>query len=651
MPNLQRSVDGDAGFIGIDTRANPATLKEGILQDGRNIRLDLQTLQVRKGIERLLTPADATNVGNVIGAGGYVDSNGVEKIALVSYHPNDDQNYLTLFDPIAESIGTRFPFPAGRKSINGPIQVLQASNKLYILRGEATKYFEAASPSTSAKAYNITSTRIGVKTLLPHGLAVGDEFVIETQHAAWCGPTPSSNFVVSTVPSSTEFTYVLPSAHNGADSGYVVQVAKPVLVFDGSNLDIVKQGVIDGTQLGGTTPTSCDFPPTSTAIYHKNRIYCKYSKDEIAVSDYLPDANGNWVFDLTIQALTINQGDEQNIIGFHPWTRDEILVFKSNSIYSAKFADNTSTPDIVLADSYVRSLTFDIGCLAKNSIANVSGYVFFLSKRGVYRLEPQLDANLLANTAPMSTQIQKYIDRINQTYVHKAVATVYNGRYYLAVPLDNNFYNSHVLVYNLTNQMWESVDTYPTSFNADGIVIAKSGTNGTVNRMMFWTRNNGIYLSEETENDEYGDITSAPSFATYPYIPASVDSPEIPEGIPLDFYLEPSVYQYTTIRGYALTRRFMFNTLQDKRFTSISTDLDFSSVGAVQTSIKTYNPDTTSVLDIASTTSMEDKTRIFPVRKIAVGLDVELTTLSGRPIIKSVVVEATQIGRTTKNKD
>jgi hypothetical protein len=652
MPNSQRNYDGDAGFIGIDTRANPATLKAGVLQDGRNIRLDLQTLQVRKGIERLLSPADAYLVGNVIGAGVYIDSNGNEKVALISYNGVTSTNYLTLFDPITETIGTRYPFPLGRKSLTGPIQVLQAVNKLYILRGEPTRYISAPTATSSANVDDSGSpSSLLVKTALPHGLAVGDEFVIETAHTQWNGPTNSNNFVVATVPSPTSFTYNITTPHSGSQSGYVIQVAKPVLVFDGTAVNVVKQGVVDGTLVGGTSPTACDFPPTSTAIYHKNRIYCKYSKDEIAVSDYLPDANGNWVFDLTIQALTINQGDEQKIVGFHPWTRDEILVFKDNSIYSAKFADNTSTPDIVLADSYVRSLTFDIGCLAKNSIANVSGYVFFLSKRGVYRLEPQLDANLLANTAPMSTQIQKYIDRINQNYVHNAVATVYNGRYYLAVPLDGSQYNTHVLVYNLTNQMWESVDTYPSTFNADGIVVTKSGTSGAVNRMMFWTRNNGIYLTEETENDEFGDITSAPSFASFPYIPESADSPEIPEGIPLDFYLEPSVYQYSTIRGYALTRRYSFNNLQKKRFTSIATDLDFESIGTVQTSISTYNPDTLSVLDIASTSVAENQTRTFPVRKVSVGLDVELITLSGRPIIKSIVVEATSIGRTIKNEE
>lgn len=653
MANTERQVDGDAGFIGIDTRANPATLKSGVLQDGRNIRLDLQTLQVRKGLERLLDQANADYIGIVIGAGIYVQSDGSEKIALVSYNYGTQTNYLTLYDPITETIGTRFPFPNGRKNITGPIQIIQAVNKLYILRGEATRYIVCDSPSSFQKAENNngSASSIKVTTNAPHGLVVGDEFVIETTHPEWNGPTATNNFVVATVPSTTTFTYNLTVPHSGGISGYTIQVAKPVLVFDGTGVNLVKQGIIDGTQMGGTTPTSCDFPPTSTAIYHKNRIYCKYSKDEIAVSDYLPDVNGNWVFDLTIQALTVNQGDEQDIVGFHPWTRDEILVFKNNSIYTAKFADNTSSPDVILADSYVRTLTFDIGCIARRSIANVSGYVFFLSKRGVYRLEPQLDTNLLANTAPMSTQIQKYMDRINQQYVHNSVATVYNGRYYLAVPLDDSAYNSHVLVYNLTNQMWESVDTYPPAFNADGIVVAKSGSSGVVNRMMFWTRNNGIYLTEEMENDEFGNVTSAPSFERFPYIPATLDGPEIPEGIPLSFYLEPIVYEYATIRGYALTRRFVFNTLQKKRFTAIHTDLDFKTEGSVQTSAITYNPDTRTILDIASTSVTQDKTRMFPVRKVSIGLDVELTCLSGRPTIKSVVVEATPIGRTTKNED
>jgi len=638
MANAQRQPDGDAGFIGIDTRANPASLKAGMLQDGRNIRLDLQSLQIRKGIKRLLDESSASYVGKVIGAGVFVQPDGTERIVLVSYNVSTNTNALVLYNPITGTIGTKYPFPIGRVIADGPIQVLQAVNKIYILRGEATRYIECPTPISTAKVENNgSSTNIKVTTLFPHGLIVGDEFVIETTHPEWNGPTNNNNFVVATVGSGaapTTFTYNLTTGHNGGTSGYTIQVAKPVLVFNGIEVNLVRQGTIDGTQLGGTTPTSCDFPPSSTAIYHKNRIYCKYSKDEIAVSDYLPDTSGNWIFDLTIQALTVNQGDEQNIVGFHPWTKDEILVFKSNSIYTAKFADNTSTPDVVLAESYVRTLTFDIGCTAKRSIANVSGYVFFLSQRGVYRLEPQLDVNLLANTAPMSAQIQKYVDRINQNYVANSVATVYNGRYYLAVPLDNSTVNSHVFVYNLTNQLWESVDTYPASFNAEGIITAKSGSSGVVNRMIFWTRTNGLYLSEETENDEFGNITSAPNLSVY-----------------LPFYLEPVTFQYSYINGYALTRRYQFNTLQKKRFVSIGTDIDFNLIGVMKTSVVTYNPDTYLELDIASSAVTEDKTRMFPVRKVAVGIDIELTSLQGRPTIKGITIEAIQTGRNLKNEE
>lgn len=627
MPDAQRQVDGDSGFIGIDTRNNPATLKAGVLQDGRNIRLELATLETRKGIERLISDVDSATIGTVYGSGIYVQSDGTERVVLVV------ADGLYLFDVVNKTRSNKYSFPAGR-TVNTNVKVIQAVNKIYILRGEATRYITGDGTatqrvSTSTAPHNVAT----VTTASPHGLSVGSEFIIEVNDQYLRGPTSSNNFVVGSVISSTQFTYNISTASNHTGA-YVIQVGKPVLVFDGSNVNIVKQGIIDGTIVGGTTPTECDFPPTSTAIYHKNRIYLKYSRDEIAVSDYLPNASGNWLFDLTIQALTVNQGDEQEIVGFHPWTRDEILVFKNNSIYAAKFADSTNTPDVVLANSYVRSLTFDIGCVSQASIANVSGMVFFLSQRGIYRLEPQLDVSLLANTAPMSTQIQKYIDRINANYVSNAVGTVYNGRYYLSVPIDNSSSNNHVLVYNLNNQMWESVDTYPSSIDIKNILMAKSGTTSVLNRMIFSSATHGLYLAEEKNWDEYGTLTSSPYLPVY-----------------LPFNFEPLVYTNENIDGYAKSRRYVFNTLQNKRFTTIGTDIDFNGTGVIQTNALTYNPDTTTTVDTATSELQEDYTRIFPVRKVAVGLEVELNVLQGTPKVRNITVEATISGKNTQTKD
>ena len=628
MPNLQTLQEGDAGFLGIDTRTNPVSLKEGVLQDGKNIRIEQQLLQVRKGVARILDASQASTVGIVYGSGVYRVSNGTEKIVLVV------SNGLYLFDVGTQALSSKYSFPAGRTITSGPVQVLQAVNKIYILRGEATRYITGNGTAGQNATTSGANTVITVTTTSPHGLIAGDEFAIEASHAQWSGPTKTNNFVVATTPTSTSFTYNLSVAHNGAASAYVIQVGSPVLEFNGTSVTITNQGVIDGTVAGGTTPTACSFPCTSTAIYHGNRIFCKYSKDEIAVSDFLPNTSGDWEFDLTIQAMSINLGDEQSITGFYPWVKDNVLVFKDNSIYVAKFADDTSSPNIVLANSYVESLTMELGCVAKNSIANVSGTIFFLSKKGVYALEPQLDANLLANTLPMSIDIQRYIDQINQAFVHLAIGKVYNGRYYLAVPLGVETSNSHILVYNLTNKMWESVDNYPSTVNPFAFLVAKNGTSSVVNRLFFCTSTNGLYLSEEKETDEYGSTVSA---LTLPFT--------LPNSLTL------TTFQSQNIDGFAKTRKYVFQTMQSKRFVDINTEIDFGSYGALQTKVTTYNPDTVKIIDIATASVQNDKIRRTPIRKIAYAMDIELTSVQGRPTVRTIGVSAVHIGKTTKNED
>ena len=782
MPNANRGLDGDNGFYGVDTRANPATLKAGMLQDAKNVRMDLQTLQVRKGIRRLLESGTMATIGRIYGTGVYVEKNGTENILLIG------ETGLYKYNISTGDVSSKYEYPymtvSGsttryyRSVTQDQTQVIQAAGKAYILRGEATRYINGSGAVGQRVVSTNGSTTVTVTTNLPHGLVVGSEFIIETQHAQLNG-----SFMVASVINGTSFTYKIPVEFANHNGDYVIQVAKPVLYFDGTAVGVVNQGIIDGTIMGGTTPTSCDFPPTSKAIYHKNRIYCKYSKDEIAVSDYLPDVDGNWKFDLTIQALSVNQGDEQDIVGFYPWTRDEILVFKTNSIYAAKFADNTSSPDVILAESYVRSLTFDLGCVAGKSIANVGGVVFFLSSKGIYALEPQLDTNLLSNTQPLSLAIQKYIDRINQNYVHKSIGIVYGGRYYLGVPIDEKSEINHVFVYNINNKQWESIDTYPddiasftnidfqspyaiwenntsktslyitydwdandsgrtpaanlltsggkikigdisggyfpykvglkqTGFTSLGntdefwnainfpltpesgvFTIAEIITNGdnvpnaeviiqgrertelseaptsdidivgigslkwsaitslnfqnlftsiynNERRLLTIDPSNGLFLLEEYDFDEYGQPIGSLSFADYGE-----------QGIPFDFKFKIADYESQQIKGYAKTRRYEFNSLQDKRFSTVTVDMDFEETGAVQTAAYSYNPDSYKILDTTSASNAEDKTNSFPVRKVAVGLDVEIKSITGRPIIRSILVEANPVGRNVKNKD
>jgi hypothetical protein len=77
---------------------------------------------------------------------------------------------------------------------------------------------------------------------------------------------------------------------------------------------------------------------------------------------------------------------------------------------------------------------------------------------------------------PISAPIDDVIQRINRNYASNAVATYWNNRYYLAVPLDDSTVNNTVLVYNFILKQWESVDTYPTLVATNNSLLAYVST-------------------------------------------------------------------------------------------------------------------------------------------------------------------------------
>jgi hypothetical protein len=614
MANAERKKEGDTGFLAIDTRANPSSLKEGYLQDGRNIRLESTTLECRKGIkqvfssDRLASLLDGLPEGSKILASGLnVLKDGTEQFILVV------EDGLFTFNANTNSLSNKFDFD-GRKCLEGKTQVLQAVNRIYILRGETEYYREGTS------SFNNTNKTITVQTQISHNLSVGDEVILESEHAEMKGA-----FIVNNVISATSFNVInnAGTTNRGFHPALVAK-ARPPLVFDGFNVSVTKQGTIDGSV--DTFSTKCCFPPSSVGFYFRNRIYLKYSRDEIAVSYYLPNDDGDWEFDLTIQAFQINLGDEQEIVGFYPWTQDKVLVLKTNSIYELKVSDNTTSPEVVLSQSYVRSLTTEIGCTAKRSIGNVSSSVFFLSASGVFSLEPQLDTNLLANSYPLSKSVQKYIDAINVNEAYKSIGQVFAGRYYLAVPLTlNGVERVGVLVYNLNNKNWESCDTYPIGFNIDNMIVSIYGNR---KRLFFVDNATGPYLAEELDVDQFGDTFGARILPLW-----------------LPFWLRALNFSEHKIEMFARTRRYQFGTLQDKRFTVAEIDCFYGTEGALRVDVNSINPDTTLKIDISTASFGEELTRKVPIRKKCLGIEIDLTSLQGRPSVFSAFVEATSSGR------
>ena len=619
--NSVRKKQGDFQFLSIDTRSNGTALKEGVLQDGRNIRLELQSLETRKGLKQffsdtikgiiLPTPADS-----IIASGVRVRKDGTEEMVLVL----EDGLYLYNMNS-ASPLSSKYNFPTGRKAVKEKTQVLQAVNNIYILRGESEFFREG----TASHVHVNNHWNIVVTTNLGHQLVVGDEIILEAAEHEMSG-----TFIVESVQSTNQFTVrSLATSNQINNKPILVCKGRPPLVFNGTSVQVTKQGTIDGSV--NTNSQHCCFPPSSNGIYFRNRLYLKYSRDEIAVSYYLPNEDGDWEFDLTVQAFQINTGDDQEIVGFYPWSGNKVLVLKTNSIYEAVISDNTTSPEIVLKDTTIKALTTDIGCVAKRSMGNVSGSVFFLSGSGVFALEPQLDVQLIANTFPLSKTVQKYVDLIDVNNSYKAVGQIFAGRYYLSVPIVlDGVQRISVFVYNLNNRNWESVDTYPIGFTIDNILVARFGSQ---KKLFFLDNKNGLFLAEELDVDQFGKTRGAK---------------KLPQWV--TFYLNEYEFDYSNIQMYAKTRQYNFETLQTKRFVSCEMYANYGLEGAIAVTAHTVNPDTTLLADISTASNGEELTRAFPLRKQGTSVEFELTSLQGRPTIFSITAEATASGRDLKSE-
>ena len=100
------------------------------------------------------------------------------------------------------------------------------------------------------------------------------------------------------------------------------------------------------------------------------------------------------------------------------------------------------------------------------------------------------------------------------------MATYWENRYYLAVPLDDSEANNAVLVYNFINKAWESVDTYPVNASIENDQAATFSTasyvsGGFINVQINRTAH-GLLVGEKV-NINFTDSFGGPTGITAKY--------------------------------------------------------------------------------------------------------------------------------------
>jgi hypothetical protein len=141
----------------------------------------------------------------------------------------------------------------------------------------------------------------------------------------------------------------------------------------------------------------------------------------------------------------------------------------------------------------------------------------------------------------------------------------------------------------------------------------------------------GVFLLEELNYDEFGLANG---------------TPVLPFFIPTE--LNPLSFTPIQIDAQLTTRAYSFQTNREKRFSSIQADVEFPAGGALEVSVITVNPDSDTLLNSYGSSTDEDATLRFPVRKSGYYAQVKFNSLNLRPSVRSVTVQAIVPGQMTQ---
>ena len=267
-------------------------------------------------------------------------------------------------------------------------------------------------------------------------------------------------------------------------------------------------------QIGGRFSVGGGFmhmPAPPWAVYFQRRLWVPYfydnggtasaptytdkgERDQIAASDILDGDSYDQIF----SQFRITAGIADYLVGMYPFFNDYLMVFNRNSIHVVKGTQGS------LSDTQVHELTREVGCLARGTIAGQGNRVFFLSDNGVYGLEFQDEYDLRGVQEPLSKPVQPLMDRVNKRLATEAVGIYFNNRYFLALPLDtlagadDATGNNSVVIFNMLNGAWESLDTYGGGmFNVLDLLIGQAGKK---NDLYLVNEVGGLHLTDAREN-------------------------------------------------------------------------------------------------------------------------------------------------------
>lgn len=449
MPVDEAIVDGDTGFVGVNSRLDPSQLQQGFVASAINKRFVNGVAETRAGIKKMPwsnVQADAYDDTKVYFSGDYVLYSGKQI------------NGSTISNV---SVLTGSP-PANTTNTDG--SVVLASTAGPASNTDKGPYFKATGTTQAGTnplddSNNIQSPWVSYAyKIFPYGTVYGagvfrdpsgKEYLIVASSSGTYATRHGSHTLKLTCPTiSADVTFVQcfnvvvmlrgeesrPLVMKNIEEGFVS------IVQEATDTDI------DENESDGTEP----IPSSDHGLFFGNRLLVPHSRDMVAVSDYLNYTR----YAPIMSSFRVQQGTDGDITGIQRVNTTTLAVFKSNSIYMVSNIYGN------LNDAILDEVTRDFGAISFKSTVPVGNDVWFLSsKRGVCSLSVAANGKVTAVQQPISEPIQPLIDRINWNYAHRAVAATYNNRYYLACPIDGSEKCNAILVFDMLQKSWSGYDS------------------------------------------------------------------------------------------------------------------------------------------------------------------------------------------------
>lgn len=518
---------------------------------------------------------------------------------------------------------TDIAYPAG-VSISAPVEMIQAFNKVFIFRDGLTAiewngsfsgtpaFAKVANGSYAANVYlNSASNTViadGIVTVSEnaHGLSVGDKiYVVDAGSSSLT--VDSGGYFIATVPTANSFTFYAEVKDMSAHS--VVYTRKVSNGRGFTHMPAPAWGVYHQRRL------IVPFAYTTTGSSGSEVITARNVRDELLFSDIFDSDT----YDQLVNQFKVTAGIADYLQWVHPFTDDHAIAFNRNSIHLITGISGS------LQDIEIDEITREAGLVARHSVVTIGSNVFFLSDNGVYATSFGDLYNLRGAGLPLSEAIDPIIKRINKAYAKNSVAIFHDNRYWIAVPLDSSVRNNALLVYNLLNQAWESVDIInDPNWDISNLIV---GGAGQVNKLYAVNRFGGLHILDARDDD-------VDRVSLYPGIGA----------------------ESRPISATFTTRQYALGTMERKKFNSfeIQVESSESNDSDATISIQTENIDSESTLgtlsdylggDLASGEDASIRGRMGNVR--GYGVQITFTPTQGRPKLRMTKINAIPAFRST----